>query len=1238
MSSSLDLSLYTSLTKDSFKVVEPTLVIAKEPSFFYYNKDLKLLLCSSCRYFLFSLKERTIREHLRDYHNIYYSNNIKGSKDSPIIKALTKLDNIELKSIGRIGHNTYYFQDLDLYFNSYVCKACIFITINKIEFRRHVYKNHDSTLRGSTIDKDYLLVNIPIQYLYEPKKIGAFIPKLPNLAISNLPILSPNSKLNIDKDESPSKPKALISRYHKTRDQLVKANPFNDKNYEQYPFITHFRFNSYLKDKNISTLLLDLDITYINKPIIKTLEMAFNEFLFNRVPIIYANITFFIPGLPSNIRLLLRNSNSYSSILANRFNQEFRELSLKTSQDRYSKEYSHFLIYLINIYKRFNREDSLLNTEPVITSTVKSLLVKLLSFNYSQEVNFTAKELEEIDSIILDIFYEILAIPIIYSTLDINPLFKNPLLTYLITLIISPTSNTYNYKTSGFIANHANFLVYNSRLTTIAKLRKVETEYLDSDIPYKLEELYNSIYRESIDLKASKVYLEIYNIYKATKAYNSAKTSIKNPIIDISLTELLINNELIRIPDIGNQLFLDLVKKAEDLLFNYLLLYSKDIDNNYTPDLDLNSLIDDLSLKTPTKGILNNPSFSIYKDTILNLVYLRGSKFNSFFYPDNPLNPSELRFNLAKVKLYLKIRDIFIKYLALLTYLLSGSPIRGKETLIIRYINTLFPRNIYLDIPSKLILVNTAYDKTGKNLRLAKENIRFLPTSISRLYLYYLTLVIPFYSYLKINYLLLKSESPYIFEINNKHLTTTTLSSLLRREAKNSLKVKNLTLSPWRDLILYIIKTRIQIDKDSLKATPFITRGYNANYVTPIQDLLANHSRFTAENHYGRDNTLFSNTNSSIYNRSKEFASLYFQYFNLIEIRPISTIIQDKESIKSLLSIKDIKLTKSPIQKEKAKLPKYLNSSSSSLEYNPRVSYPKATKEALRISLRKENLSDKSLTSIEDSDSSIERILLDNRERAITKYGLHEYKVLRAKAKALKLKYLKRTKSLREPKEKNKEKEESIEEEEENLEEEETIEKEEEEEEIIPISSKNNPRLTTKDLETFNRFRYSKDSNSTLERFKSLEEGSLEEGSLEEGSLEESSLEEDSLEEGSLEEGSLEESSLEEDSLEEENLEEEEIIEKEIEEEEVESPSSIELARSSLLSPLSIRSRNINILRERSISRKRERAITLTESSRVIKRSKEISIEIPKVSLRLNDYKLFRDTREDKRKGKEREE
>ena len=138
-------------------------------------------------------------------------------------------------------------------------------------------------------------------------------------------------------------------------------------------------------------------------------------------------------------------------------------------------------------------------------------------------------------------------IPIIYSTRDLNPLFKNPLLTYFIISIIKPIDGTYSYKTSGYITNHANFIVYNSRLTTIGRLIKIETDYLNLDKDYTLEELYNAIYKESIDTTANKVYKEIFNIYKAIKAYNTAKTNTRNPIIDIDLNNLLINGSKINI-------------------------------------------------------------------------------------------------------------------------------------------------------------------------------------------------------------------------------------------------------------------------------------------------------------------------------------------------------------------------------------------------------------------------------------------------------------------------------------------------------------------------------------------------------------------------------------------------------------------------------------------------------------------------------------------------------------------
>ena len=1009
MSTALDLTRYTRLSKESFTLVEPTLVIVKEPSFLSYSEDLGLLLCTSCRFFLIALTPRAIREHLNNNHKVYYNANIKGSKDSSIISNLANLSLILLKTLPKQPSNRYYFKDLDLYFNTYLCKVCNYITINQSKFRKHVHNNHDKTLKGKAIDIAYLLANIPIQYLYEPLKLGPFIPKLPNLALLDKPILL-SSKV-ASKEESPSKARTLITKYNKTRERLIKENIFNDIHHEQYPFITNFRFNSYLKDKDISSLLGLIDISYINKPnISKSLENRFNEFLFNRVLIIYENINFFIPGLPSTVKLLLKNSNSLS-YTPSYFNKEFKTLKLLSSRRLYSREFSIFLIYLINLYKE---ESSTLKStrEPTLSSIVKELLAKLLNYNSSRETIFLAKELEEIDILILDIFYNILVTPIVYSTRDSNPLFKNPLLTYFIISIIKPIESTYSYRTSGYIANHANFIIYNSRLTTIGRLRKIETDYLTLDKEYTLEELYNEIYKESIDTITNKVYKEIFNIYKAVKAYNTAKTNTRNPIIDIDLNNLIINSSKVNILDLRDKLFSSLIKKAESLLFNYLLLYKED---SSTPLLDLESLEDNLSYITPNKGLGDLPSFSIYQNRILELVYTRGSSFNSFFYLDNPLNPSELRFNLSKVNLYLKIRGIFIEYLALLTYLLSGSPIRGKETLIIRVLNTLYPRNIYLDIPSKLILINLAYDKVGDNLRLAKENIRFLPPPLSRLYLYYITLILPFYSYLKLNYLSLTKESPYIFETNNKILSTSILSNLLRKEAKKTLNISKLTLSPWRDLILYLINSRIAVDKRDLRVDPFITKGYTSKHVTPIQDILANHSRNTAELHYSRDNTLFSNTKSSIYNRSKELASLYFNYFNLIDIRSISTILKDREGLEKLLSTKDKRLLNSFLIKRKSKGRdlKYLRDSSSLEEEEDLSSSSKSSSSSLILKslFKKKELATKktrvkvkdrvlieessSLSSVAySSDSELYKISLDARRDGIKRLGYRAYKKL----------------------------------------------------------------------------------------------------------------------------------------------------------------------------------------------------------------------------------------------------
>ena len=508
MSSSLDLSLYTRLSKESFTLVEPSLVIVKEPSFFKYNKDLKLLLCSTCKFTIYSLNERAIREHLRDFHVNYYTKNIKGIKDSLIINNLLSLESSSLKEIPRILPNLYYFRDLDLYFNGYTCKECLYITINIVEFRRHVSKNHDNTLRGKDIDKSYLIAYIPIQYLYYPKKIGVFIPKLPPLTLEPSLRLSPISWVRQKNTESPSKARAIISRYNLERSTLININPFNDNNYEQYPYITTFKFNDYLKDKDISKLLEDIDISFLTS---KNIENTFYIFLFNRVVIVLENISTLIPRLSTSIRLLLKNLDLNTTKIYS-FSHEFKALDLETSRISYSKEYSRFLIYLINIYNK-EELDSLATREPILSLLIKDLIKELLSYNQSLSKEFNALELEKINTLILDIFYTILETSLEFSTLNIeNPRFKNPLLTYFILRIINPIENSYNYSSSGYIASLSSRLLYNSRLTTIARLNKVEQDFITKKIPFSLDNLFISIYNSTIFLEYNKIYKELYMI------------------------------------------------------------------------------------------------------------------------------------------------------------------------------------------------------------------------------------------------------------------------------------------------------------------------------------------------------------------------------------------------------------------------------------------------------------------------------------------------------------------------------------------------------------------------------------------------------------------------------------------------------------------------------------------------------------------------------------------------------
>ena len=121
-------------TKEDFTILEPTKVedleLGLELNFLKYNKDLSILICSTCS--LAFINSKSIKKHLKEKHPT-----INITKD-----LLSKLESYNIISYidskNNIPNNTYYFKDLPISFNNYKCYKCDFITTSYRKIRIHL--------------------------------------------------------------------------------------------------------------------------------------------------------------------------------------------------------------------------------------------------------------------------------------------------------------------------------------------------------------------------------------------------------------------------------------------------------------------------------------------------------------------------------------------------------------------------------------------------------------------------------------------------------------------------------------------------------------------------------------------------------------------------------------------------------------------------------------------------------------------------------------------------------------------------------------------------------------------------------------------------------------------------------------------------------------------------------------------------------------------------------------------
>ena len=125
-----------------------------------YNLDLKIIICIACKTCLNSLNTiESIKKHLL-YNKHKYNKNDINFKD--LILELIKLEYNSLEDLKDIEPYIYYFKDLNLPINSFICtyNNCNFISIHRKNLLKHFKIHNIENINNSNILEEFSKSNI----------------------------------------------------------------------------------------------------------------------------------------------------------------------------------------------------------------------------------------------------------------------------------------------------------------------------------------------------------------------------------------------------------------------------------------------------------------------------------------------------------------------------------------------------------------------------------------------------------------------------------------------------------------------------------------------------------------------------------------------------------------------------------------------------------------------------------------------------------------------------------------------------------------------------------------------------------------------------------------------------------------------------------------------------------------------------------------------------------------------
>lgn len=885
-------------------LISPT--IALEDTIITYNIDVTTLFCSKC---FINLNKRNYSKHLKDKHRELYKSYINNNTLTILNNRISTLDFYGLDELeGIITNNKFLFKELNIRLNGYKCLECLYINLSPKEIRKHYNKEHSTIKQKTNKRASYILDNIPIQTLegFKDNKKLYFIPKLPNLnnnenrgpileistsnrSRSNSLLSSSSNSITssniLEIQDTTLEAKDLILKEYKEETIIKEKNLINSSTLDTNSkllnsFITKSNLLRFLKDKDREYLIylgysnligesnpiednINLDLDLIEDLILEYLEDVSSK----------------INNVPLTLRQRLRSSK------VNKEDREYKDfIPLESIYTRrtYFKVFSQLLLYIIKvvfisrIYKNSRIEEEIkfynLIKDIAISKEVKDITKRIINFNYST-INLDENKLE-LFYIFSSLFINLLKINDYLAVIKDSTLNNPTTIFYYINCLNTKTKEITNLLTIGKLTS---IIVYNSRLITIGYYYYrsiIEEEGEDFNL---IDDITIEEFITTYLTNRSKNYFEfILTLAPYILALNKESITTTGLIGELRPNLILYNNIEYPINKI-KELFNSLYIKLEDILLNKLLGIEK------IEDLGLNfNLVNDNDLLNKVgSSILDIEELSSFKYNpyFLERLLTKGTYYNRTLLKG--IRGEKLIFKTNKIERFNNYINSFVLYLALTIYLYSGGPLRGTEltTILFKNIETK-SRSLLYNKEEGVFTIVTDYYKSKNITRKEKTNIRYIPPNLSRLIIVYILFIIPFKEYINQKiYSLDDYNTPYLLVQDTKVLTTSILSTTLERESSLLFR-KGLTLSSYRKIINYIIKTKFN----------------NNNYYSSsedenndlIEDIQANRSTKTSYNYYFNIGFNFKGSNNlALISKVKDFSLAYFTYFNLLTKKDI---------------------------------------------------------------------------------------------------------------------------------------------------------------------------------------------------------------------------------------------------------------------------------------------------------------------------------------------------------------